>query len=395
MTDTTMDKQGYQGPAFFSYGFRPFFLGAALFAGVAVPVWIVMLAGTVDWDFLYPPREWHVHEMVFGFLPCVITGFLLTAIPNWTDRPPLSGLPLILLFTLWLTGRLSLACPWLLGSIAAIIDCSFLVVVAGVVWREIIAGQTWNRFPMGVVISLYALANILFHVLALENNETDLATRMALGLVMILLALIGGRITPGFTEDFFDEAGITKQPVPFSRFDGVSILFVAAAAISWMIQPQHMVTGWILVTAGLTNLIRLSRWQGWKTWREPLMLILHIGYVWLSLSFLILGGSILGFGLSPENAIHVLTTGAVGTMTLAVMTRATLGHTERQKHAGPMTVLIYFLVNLGAMLRLLAPMIDGSTTLILALATVGWSGAYLMFAVLYGPYLLRPSLDSG
>ena len=217
---------------------------------------------------------------------------------------------------------------------------------------------------------------------------------MALGLVMILLALIGGRITPGFTEDFFDEAGITKQPALFSRFDGVSILLVAAAAISWLIQPQHMVTGWILVTAGLTNLIRLSRWQGWKTWREPLVLILHIGYAWLSLSFLILGGSILGFGLSPENAIHALTTGAVGTMTLAVMTRATLGHTGRQKHAGPMTVLIYFLVNLGAMLRLLAPLIDGSTTLILALATVGWSGAYLLFAVIYGPFLFRSSLDT-
>ena len=233
MTDTTTVKPAHQGPALFSYGFRPFFLGAALFAGVAVPVWIVMLAGTVDRDFLYPPRELHVHEMVFGFLPCVITGFLLTAIPNWTDRPPLSGLPLILLFTLWLTGRLSLACPWLLGSIAAIIDCSFLVVVAGVIWREIIAGQAWNRLPMGVVISLYALANILFHVLALENNETDLATRMALGLVMILLALIGGRITPGFTEDFFDEAGITKQPALFSRFDGVSVMgFSSRSAVS-------------------------------------------------------------------------------------------------------------------------------------------------------------------
>ncbi len=395
MTDTTTDRPAYQGPALFSYGFRPFFLGAALFASLAVPAWIVMLAGTVDWDFLYPPREWHVHEMVFGFLPCVITGFLLTAIPNWTNRPPLSGLPLMLLFTLWLAGRVSLACPWLPGFAAAMVDCSFLVVVAGVVWREIIAGQVWNRLPMGVLISLYALANILFHVLALGDHQTDLATRMALGLLMILLALIGGRITPSFTEDFFEEGGITKQPAPFSRFDGVSILLVVVAAIAWIIQPQHMATGWILVAAGLANLIRLSRWHGWRTWREPLVLILHVGYGWLSLSFLILGGSIIGFGLSPENAIHALTTGAVGTMTLAVMTRATLGHTARQKHAGPMTALIYLLVNFGAMLRLLAPMIDGSTTLILALATVGWSGAYLMFAVLYGPYLLRPSLDSG
>ena len=149
----------------------------------------------------------------------------------------------------------------------------------------------------------------------------------------------------------------------------------------------------MLVAAGLANLARLSRWHGWVTWREPLVLVLHLGYGWLALSLLILGSAILGIGLPTEDAVHALTTGAVGVMTLAVMTRASLGHTGRPKHAGPMTVLIYTLVTVGALLRVFGPITDLPTTLVLGLAAVGWSGAYALFAVLYGPFLLRSSLD--
>ena len=156
MTDMASERAGCQGLAFFSYGFRPFFLGAALFAGVAVPAWILTLAGVGDSEFLYPARDWHVHEMVFGFLPAVITGFLLTAIPNWTDRPPIRGHELMLLFTLWLAGRLLIAVPWFTPLVSATVDAAFLVAVAGLVWREIAAGKSWPQAPMGVLIGLYA-----------------------------------------------------------------------------------------------------------------------------------------------------------------------------------------------------------------------------------------------
>jgi uncharacterized protein involved in response to NO len=141
------------------------------------------------------------------------------------------------------------------------------------------------------------------------------------------------------------------------------------------------------------NLVRLSRWYGWVTWREPLVLILHLGYGWLAMSWLILGGAILGLGLQATDAVHALTTGAVGAMTLAIMTRASLGHTGRPRHAGPMTVIIYLLVNLGAVLRVFGPVTALSTPLLLGLSAIAWSGAYLLFAVVYGRYLLRPSLD--
>jgi uncharacterized protein involved in response to NO len=393
MTDQVSKSPSYRGPAFFSYGFRPFFLGAALFAGVAIPIWILVLAEVGHSNFLYPARDWHVHEMVFGFLPAVITGFMLTAIPNWTDRPPIRGYELMLLFTLWLAGRVLIAIPWFTPLVSAIVDGGFLVAVAGLVWREIIASKSWDRAPMGVLVSLLAGANILFHVLSLSGAETDRPERMALAMVMMLLTLIGGRLIPNFTGELMADSGRVERPTSFSRYDGLSIALVGFAVLSWIVQPSSMVTGWLFALAGLANLGRLSRWYGWATWREPLVLILHFGYGWFALSLLILGGSILGIGLPKEDAVHAFTSGAVGAMTLAVMTRASLGHTGRPRHAGPLTVLIYMLVNLGALLRVFGPMTDLPANLVLAVAAGSWSGAYLLFALVYGPFIFRPSLD--
>ncbi|MEP6891659.1 MAG: NnrS family protein, partial [Nitrospirota bacterium] len=253
--------------------------------------------------------------------------------------------------------------------------------------------KSWDRSPMGVLVSLLAGANILFHVLTLSGAETDLPERIAIATVMMLLSLIGGRLIPTFTGELLTNVGREEQPASFSRYDGISIALVGFAVVSWIIQPHSMVTGWLFVAAGLANLGRLARWYGWTTWREPLVLILHFGYGWLALSLLILGGSILGVGLPQEDAVHAFTAGAVGAMTLAVMTRASLGHTGRVRHAGPLTVLIYMLVNLGAVLRVFGPLTGLPANLVLGLAAGGWSGAYVLFAMIYGPFLLRPSLD--
>lgn len=392
MADSERRSPAGLGPAIWSYGFRPFFLAAALFAGVSVPIWVVLLIQTGDAAILASARDWHVHEMVFGFLPATITGFLLTALPNWTERPPIRGRPLILFVGIWLAGRVAMV-PWLPSMVSAVIDGAFLPVVAGIVWREIIVGGAWDRTPIGGLISLYAIGNILFHVLAIQQLETGFAERMALGLVMILLTLIGGRITPGFTQDFFEQLGQRWMPSSFSRIDGLAILSVVAAALAWTLNPQTPATGWALIIAGTINLVRLARWQGWRTWREPLVLILHVGYGWLAVALGILGGAILGTGIPVPDALHALTAGAVGSMTLAVMTRASLGHTGRRKHAGPLTVTIYGLVNLGAVLRVLSPLLDLPAHLSFVGAAIGWSGAYLLFLLVYGPILLAPSLD--
>lgn len=393
MTDMTSERAGSPGSAFFSYGFRPFFLSAALFAGLAVPVWIMLFAAGVEVGLLGRARAWHVHEMVFGFLPAVITGFVLTAIPNWTDRPPIRGGELKLLWFLWLAGRLAMAVNWVPPLVSSVVDAAFLVAVAGMVWREIAAAKSWSQAPVGGLISLYAVAHIGYHVLTLSGVPADAGVRAGMALIMVLLAVIGGRVTPAFTGEFLSERRMTVQPASLSHFDGFSVVMVAAAALLWVIQPDSPVTGGFLLTAGLLNLVRLSRWRGWLTWSEPLVLMLHVGYGWLALSLLLLGLAVLDVGLPVTDALHALTAGSVGAMTLAVMTRASLGHTGRARHAGGTTVLLYLLVNLGAALRVLGPSSGLSDSVVLGVAAACWSGAYLMFAGIYGPYLLGASLD--
>jgi uncharacterized protein involved in response to NO len=386
----------YEGPPFLSYGFRPFFLSAAVFAGIAIPWWVLIFAAAASAEFPYPPRDWHVHEMLFGFLSAVMTGFLLTAVPNWTKRPPVRGRGLFGLWVLWLAGRLFLALPWSSLQMAAAVDSAFLVAVAFILWRELTASKSWGQAPIAVLITLYAAANIAFHVMALRGSSTDVPERLALSLIILLLTMIGGRVVPNFTREFLIQSRVTTLPPPLSGFDGLSIGLVAVAALAWIVQPQDAVTGTALLAAGAINVVRLSRWRGWLTSREPLILILHVGYGWLVLTLLTLALAALGIGLSQANAVHFLTSGAVGAMTLGIMTRATLGHTGREKHADMATVAIYALVNLGAVLRIVAPHTEAPTTathLVLALSTAGWSGAYLLFALKYGPLLLRPDVD--
>ena len=386
----------YVGPAFLSYGFRPFFLSAALFGGLAIPLWVVAFAGVMHVDMLYPSHEWHVHEMLFGFIPALIAGFLLTAMPNWTDRMPLRGTPLLVLFLVWLAGRLFMALPGGSHAIGAVIDGAFLVLLAMYVWREILLGKVWDRAPIGVLVTLYAGTNIFFHLLVLRGLSTDVPERLALSIMTLMLTVIGGRLTPTFTREYLEEQSHTRLPALFSSVDATVIVSVLVAVFAWVVQPYGLWTGILLIVAGAGSIVRLLRWRGWLTWREPLVLILSIGYGWVGLYLLALGGSILGIGFSQANAIHLLTSGAMGAMTLAVMTRASLGHTGRPRHADRLTIVIYLLVNLAALLRIFVPSLENPTVLthvILSLSAFGWSGAYLLFALVYGPYLLRPSLD--
>ncbi len=390
----SVERRPFSGEiALFSYGFRPFFLGGALFAGVAIPAWIGILASTGNATLLSTARDWHVHEMLFGFLPAVIAGFLLTAVPNWTDRPAVKGRELMLLFAVWVVGRAAMALPAGSPQLSALLDSAFLVCLAGVVWRELAAGKSWNQAPVGGVISLYACANLWFHQSVLSHADTDGPFRMALALMMVLLTLIGGRLVPNFTREFLGGQGRAERPARFSPVDTAAIGLVGMAAVSWTVVPQAHPTGWILVAAGVVQVARLLRWYGWLTWREPLVFILHWGYAWVAAALLLLGCATLGLGLTKEDAVHALTTGAIGVMTLGVMTRASLGHTGRPRHAGPATVGMYGLVTVGAVVRVFGLGTGLPPTIVLAVAAAAWSGAYLLFALVYGPYLLRPSLD--
>ena len=394
MTAELTSRRRRNGVAAFSYGFRPFFLGAAAWAVAAVVLWAGAMAGAWVLPAGVDAFSWHVHEMVFGYTGGVIAGFLLTAIPNWTGRLPVSGWPLAGLWGLWLLGRAAGLMPAILGAATvAAVDSLFLVVLAAVAWREVVVGANWRNAPVCVLVTLFAAANAIAHVEVLTAGLADVGPRLGLAVATLLIALIGGRIVPSFTRNALAKRGKDRLPAPFGRFDKVCLAVTAVALALWVAWPHEMATGIGLVVAGIANGLRLIRWRGERTVREPLLLVLHVGYLWLAVAFVIMGlDRVLPAGV-PLATLHALTAGTIGTMTLAVMTRASLGHTGRALVAGPWTTLIYLLVTAGALLRVASPMLPTDYGTAIALASAAWGGAFLLFVLAYGPMLLRGRAD--
>jgi uncharacterized protein involved in response to NO len=392
--DTIRDGRGRRssGPAILHYGFRPFFLFAALYAALAVPMWLAVYAWGVPLSGPFTGSAWHAHEMIFGYVGAVVAGFILTAIPNWTGRLPLSGAPLAGLVALWALGRFASALiPWPLP--AMVLDLAFPAALTFAVWREVTAGRNWRNAPVAVMLSLFGLANLLHHAEGFGILPEGLGIRLALAAITLLMTLIGGRVVPSFTRNWLVKQGTKVLPAEFGLLDKATLLATAAAMLSWVVAPREPLAGGVIVLAGLLVAVRLMRWAGRRTFREPILAILHIGYGWLALALVMLGVSI-GF---PDlelgsSALHALTAGAIGTMTLAVMTRASLGHTGRTIVADKSTLAIYAGVTLGALLRVVAPLTGELYLHVLVCGGALWSVAFLLFAIGYAPMLCRPRL---
>lgn len=376
-------------------GFRPFFTCGALWALVALVLWICALAGSIDLPSGFDALAWHRHEMLFGFVGAVITGFLLTAIPNWTGRLPIAGVPLALLVTLWLAGRIAVLFSSAIGPLAAaILDAGFFLVLAGLAAREVLAAKNRNVPIVGLVL-LFGIANAIDHAAAYGIiPDSEVGMRAAIALVILMISLIGGRIIPSFTRNWLTKQGVQRGlPTQPGRYDLATIAATALAMAGWLVAPDARPTGAALLLAGGLQAIRLARWKGMRTFRDPLVLILHVGYAWVPVGLLLLGLSIVNPEIPRSIAIHALAAGAMATMILAVMTRATLGHTGRELHADMATVLIYLLVNLGAIARVAAPWLPFDYLFLIKTAGALWSGAFLLFLVFYGPKLLGQRPD--
>ncbi len=375
----------YNGPALFARGFRPFFLGAGLFAAIAIPLWLSQAQSAGQFDAL----AWHSHEMVFGYISAVLTGFLLTAIPNWTGRLPVTGWPLAALFALWVAGRLAPLVAESVGPAALALEASFLVLLSIIAWREVLTGNNRRNIPICGLVSFFALANILFYLEPVLGLPPGIAIRAAIAVIAILIALVGGRIIPSFTRNWLAKRNPSVLPAPFGRFDIASLAVTAVALLLWVAQPAAFGSAVALLAAALLHLARLARWQGWRTVGEPLVLVLHVGYAWLPVSLGLLAfntGALAVFW--PVSGLHALTAGTIGMMTVAVMTRAILGHTGRELTAGMGTVAIYVLIFLGAALRVIALTLPFDVTAGLHIAGTLWAGGFLLFVVLYGPLLV-------
>ncbi|MEW9804708.1 NnrS family protein [Mesorhizobium sp. ZMM04-5] len=378
-------------PAFLSYGFRPFFLLGSIWGGLAVLAWLPILSGRLETASLFAPVDWHAHEMIFGFLPAIVTGFLLTAIPNWTGRLPVQGLPLALLAALWLAGRVVISLSAYTGWVVALaVDCAFLLVVVATAAREIVAGRNWRNLKVVVPVSALLAANLVFHLEAHLAGSADIGRRLGIAVGLVLIMIIGGRIIPSFTRNWLVRANPGRLPEPFGRFDAVAIVSSAAALGLWSIFPDSPLSAALLLVAGTLNLARLARWAGYRTFRDPLVLVLHAAYLFLPVGLIVAGLAVLyPETLPPASGIHVLGVGAIGSMTLGVMARATLGHTGRELRADAGTCVIFAAIALAAPVRFAAVLLPDVPALLHVSAAL-WVAAFFGFAALYGGALMLP-----
>lgn len=380
------------GPAVLGAGFRPFFLLAAATAAIAVPLWLAQVAGRVALPTAFDPVTWHGHEMLFGFAQAAIAGFLLTAVPNWTGRMPIQGWSLGALAALFVAGRVAVAGSAVIGPApAAAIDVAFPLALLAVLGREIAAGRNWRNLPMLGALALFAAANGLTHVEALEWADTGaLGLRLGIAVAITLIGLVGGRIIPSFTRNWLVKRGVAALPAPFGRLDAAAVAATAVALVTWAVVPDAVAVPALLGVAGAANLVRVARWQGHRTLSEPLVWVLHAGFLWVPIGLLLLAASPFVAALAPSTGLHALTGGAIATMILAVSTRATLGHTGRGLSADRRTSLIYALVVASAAGRVAAGASVDASAALLALAGAAWVAAFALFLIVYGPMLMMP-----
>ncbi|HEX2804518.1 MAG TPA: NnrS family protein [Sphingomicrobium sp.] len=377
---------------FFRGAFRPFFFGGAMWGLIALALWVSALSGWLTLPASIDPLAWHRHEMLFGFVGAVVAGFLLTAVPNWTGRLPIAGWPLAGLFGVWLAARLALLFSASIGLwLAAALDVGFFLVLGGFAGREVLQANNRNLPVVGMVL-LFGTANAIDYLAIAEVLPAELGWMLAIAIVVLLISLIGGRIVPSFTRNWMAKRGISGGlPTQPGRFDIFTIAATAFALLGWLTGPAGIPIGLLLIAAALLQAVRLARWRGMRAARDPLVFILHVGYAWIPAGLALLGLSLMDV-VPRSAAIHALTAGAMATMILAVMTRASLGHTGRELKANAATTAIYVAVTAGALLRVAASLELVDYMIGIEIAGLAWGGALLLFLIAYFPVLWKARL---
>lgn len=363
-------------------GFRPFYLGGAILAALAVPLWLIMWRQ----EALQPSPPalfWHMHEMVFGFGAAIIIGFLFTATRNWTGRSLPSGVPLAMLFGLWIAGRVGMFAAY--GRVTAILDSALLVIVAVVLAHRFVCARSWVSMPLVAVLITLASANIAFHASMLGLTDLPPKTAVEFGLMLIVLVemIVGGRVVPGFTAHAIP--GVRQFRAAWLHRGSFSL--TAAAFVADALRLPPVVPGTAALLAALAIGVQAIGWNPLAARGRPLLWILHAGYAFIPVGVLLLGLS--AFGVAPRSAaIHALAVGSMGGLIMGMITRTALGHSGRPVRAGRAEVAAFALVLLAAVLRVTASLAAGVyLTAILAAATA-WTLAFIIYLVAYTPLLL-------
>ncbi len=384
----------------FSYAFRPLFLLATIHAVLVVPYWTAAWMGSVPMPTgLGTPSWWHAHEMIHGFAGAAVGGFALTAVATWTQRPPVAGLPLIALSSLWLIARVlfAFASPNLRAA-AMTADLAYGVLLFVLLAREVTVVRNTRNYKVAVLLALLPLTNAGFFVAVAKKPALAASALMAAVWSLILLInLIAGRIVPAFTRNWLKmharPTADPRLPPSFDRWDLLTTaLMIAFAVLDLIVSSRSLGLMALGIVASAMLGFRLVRWRGFRAMQEPLVWVLHLAFAWLPIGFLLLG--LAHAELVPRSAgIHALTGGAIATMIVAVASRAALGHTNRPLRSHPVLTAAYLSITISAMCRVAATFGPGARVL-LAAAAAFWCLGFLAFAYRYVPILTRPRLEN-
>ncbi len=366
--------------------FRVFFAVAALYAAVALPLWVLVLRGTPMIPAV-PLPLWHGHELLFGFTTAVIAGFLLTASENWTGLRPLRGWSLLALLALWLGARIGMLLPGTLPlALVATLDIAFLLGLLAAVARVVLLARNHRNLGFIGVLLAFAALDAWFFGAAARGDVPGASHALfsTTDLIATLIVLVGGRVIP-----FFTQRRLPHLPVRRDRLgEWTALPATALAFVVGLIAPAH-IGGVLFVIAGVATLVRMRSWQSLGTLGEPLLAVLHVGYLWVALGLILRGLGLLG--LFPVfAALHALTAGAIGTLTLGMMTRVTRGHTGRELRAGRVMTAAFALMVLAGMGRVAAGIPALASMSLLAGSGLAWAAAFAIYLVIHLPALAGP-----
>ena len=377
--------------SFFQLGFRPFYAVAAIFAVVALVVWLRAFAGFSGTGVYLHSVVWHSHEMLFGFSAAVIAGFLFTAVHNWTRLPTPTGIVLAGLTALWLAARVLI----FMGPapIAAIVDVAFLPAIAVAVALPIIRSKNVRNHKVLAVILALAVSHGVFHLASQGYFPADLSRTSlfaSIDIVVILLAIVAGRVIPAFTKNAIPEANARHEPwVEMVTFVGMILVALATLVSGSWALPSGMMAVLLIVVAA-AHATRLGLWDPIRTIDNPLLWMMPVAYSWLAFAFLLRAFAALN--IVPASAwVHAVTIGAISSFMLAMMMRSTLGHTGRQLVASRIDMTAFLLLQFAAIVRVVASITaGGSYRYWIVISSFAWVLAFLLFALRYLPMLGRP-----
>lgn len=388
--------KGSQGPVFLAAGFRPFFLFAGILAALMLPLWLAAYSGLLSVGPNWAPVLWHSHAMVFGFGGAAVGGFLLTAVPSWTNTPYVSGRPLGVLFGLWLAGRIAIALAGVLPPVlVAALDLGYLPLLAVMLAKPLIQAGKWRNIVFLPILAALWLCGLCAHIEALTGRELGMkGVTLGIFLLLVMIAIVGGRIIPSFTQNWLRMQGrpVDLHPVNWIETGGGAVV-VVLAGLAQTFLPSSPLAGVLLLVAAGVHGLRLAGWHGLKTLSNPVLGILHVGYAWMVIGFVLLGLTAFVPALPPSAALHALTAGAVATMIIAVMSRAALGHSGRPLVVSKATIAAYGLISVGTALRVPAPLFPDAMLLLTMAGGIAWALGWVLFVVVYFPVCTKPRAD--